>query len=145
MNVRVVAYHEAGHTIVGLTHSSARDVLRLYCSHGVEQVVIWFLYQRGSDVCHLRWAKGQLAGLMGGRVAEKLFSTFLRCFKWLLSSNTAGTCNGYWDMVWAKNLDSQYEVIMQWSGQFTTDKSYSAHTKLNLLTKKFDHFSWGTR
>ncbi len=47
---KVVAYHEAGHTIVGLTLSSARDVQGYYCSSWSS----WRLHdcssKRGSDV-----------------------------------------------------------------------------------------------
>ena len=47
---KVVAYHEAGHTIVGLTLSSARDVHKVTIVPRGRAGGYMILYQRGSDV-----------------------------------------------------------------------------------------------
>ena len=73
-----MAYHEAGHTIVGLTLSSARDVHKVTCcSTRSRRQLGGFLYQKEDQMLSSKdELKEQLAGLMGGRVAEEIISTF---------------------------------------------------------------------
>mgnify|MGYP000308524329 CR=1 FL=1 len=70
---KVVAYHEAGHTIVGLTLSSARDVHKVtIVPRGRAGGYMISLPKEDQMLSSKDELKEQLAGLMGGRVAEEI-------------------------------------------------------------------------
>lgn len=69
----VVAYHEAGHAIVGLVLSSARDVHKVTIVPRGRAGGYMLALPKEDQMLHSKEEmKEQLAGLMGGRVAEEI-------------------------------------------------------------------------
>ena len=129
---KVVAYHEAGHTIVGLTLSSARDVHKVtIVPRGRAGGYMISLPKEDQMLSSKDELKEQLAGLMGGRVAEEI----------IFNVQTSGASNDFEQATQlARAMVTEYGMSeklgpVQYEGnhamnpgQFTTDKSYSAHT-----------------
>lgn len=70
---QLVAYHEAGHTIVGLVLSSARDVHKVTIVPRGRAGGYMISLPKEDQMLHSKEEmKEQLAGLMGGRVAEEI-------------------------------------------------------------------------
>ncbi|MBS6381696.1 MAG: AAA family ATPase, partial [Streptococcus sp.] len=129
---KVVAYHEAGHTIVGLTLSSARDVHKVtIVPRGRAGGYMISLPKEDQMLSSKDELKEQLAGLMGGRVAEEI----------IFNLQTSGASNDFEQATQlARAMVSEYGMSeklgpVQYEGnhtmnpgQFTPDKSYSAHT-----------------
>ena len=129
---KVVAYHEAGHTIVGLTLSSARDVHKVtIVPRGRAGGYMISLPKEDQMLSSKDELNEQLAGLMGGRVAEEI----------IFNSQTTGASNDFEQATQlARAMVTEYGMSeklgpVQYEGnhamnpgQFTTDKSYSAHT-----------------
>ena len=129
---KVVAYHEAGHTIVGLTLSSARDVHKVtIVPRGRAGGYMISLPKEDQMLSSKDELKEQLAGLMGGRVAEEI----------VFNLQTSGASNDFEQATQlARAMVTEYGMSeklgpVQYEGnhamnpgQFTPDKSYSAHT-----------------
>ena len=129
---QIVAYHEAGHTIVGLTLSSARDVHKVtIVPRGRAGGYMISLPKEDQMLSSKDELKEQLAGLMGGRVAEEI----------IFNVQTSGASNDFEQATQlARAMVTEYGMSeklgpVQYEGnhamnpgQFTTDKSYSAHT-----------------
>ena len=129
---KVVAYHEAGHTIVGLTLSSARDVHKVtIVPRGRAGGYMISLPKEDQMLSSKDELKEQLAGLMGGRVAEEI----------IFNVQTSGASNDFEQATQlARAMVTEYGMSeklgpVQYEGnhamnpgQFTPDKSYSAHT-----------------
>ena len=129
---KVVAYHEAGHTIVGLTLSSARDVHKVtIVPRGRAGGYMISLPKEDQMLSSKDELKEQLAGLMGGRVAEEI----------IFNLQTSGASNDFEQATQlARAMVTEYGMSeklgpVQYEGnhamnpgQFTPDKSYSAHT-----------------
>ena len=129
---KVVAYHEAGHTIVGLTLSSARDVHKVtIVPRGRAGGYMISLPKEDKMLSSKDELKEQLAGLMGGRVAEEI----------IFNLQTSGASNDFEQATQlARAMVTEYGMSeklgpVQYEGnhamnpgQFTPDKSYSAHT-----------------
>lgn len=130
----VVAYHEAGHAVVGMALSNARDVHKVTIVPRGRAGGYMLALPKEDEMLHSKdEMKEQLAGLMGGRVAEQL----------MFNIQTAGASN---DLEQATGLARamvteygmsdklgpvQYEgshAIMP--GQGVPDKSYSEETAL---------------
>lgn len=82
---------------------------------------------------------------MGGRVAEEIiFNVQTSGAQNDFEQATVSTCNGYWRYGMSENLDqSNMKVISAMNpGQFTTDKSYSAHTAQLIDRRNSITFSW---
>ena len=70
---QIVAYHEAGHTIVGLVLSNAREVHKVtIVPRGRAGGYMIALPKEDQTLLSKEDMKEQLAGLMGGRVAEEI-------------------------------------------------------------------------
>ena len=129
---KVVAYHEAGHTIVGLILSSARDVHKVtIVPRGRAGGYMISLPKEDQMLSSKDELKEQLAGLMGGRVAEEI----------IFNLQTSGASNDFEQATQlARAMVTEYGMSeklgpVQYEGnhamnpgQFTPDKSYSAHT-----------------
>ena len=129
---KVVAYHEAGHTIVGLILSSARDVHKVtIVPRGRAGGYMISLPKEDQMLSSKDELKEQLAGLMGGRVAEEI----------VFNLQTSGASNDFEQATQlARAMVTEYGMSeklgpVQYEGnhamnpgQFTPDKSYSAHT-----------------
>ena len=129
---KVVAYHEAGHTIVGLTLLVLVMFIRLLLFLEVMQVDIWISLPKEDQMLSSKdELKEQLAGLMGGRVAEEI----------IFNVQTSGASNDFEQATQlARAMVTEYGMSeklgpVQYEGnyamnpgQFYTDKSYSAHT-----------------
>lgn len=82
----IVAYHEAGHTIVGLVLSNANDVHKVtIVPRGRAGGYMISLPKEDQMVISKEDMKERLAGLMGGRVAEEVF----------FNSQTTGASNDF--------------------------------------------------
>ncbi|MCS4487986.1 ATP-dependent zinc metalloprotease FtsH [Streptococcus sciuri] len=129
---QMVAYHEAGHTIVGLTLSNARVVHKVtIVPRGRAGGYMIALPKEDQMLLSKTDLKEQLAGLMGGRVAEEI----------IFNAQTSGASNDFEQatqiaraMVTEYGMSDklgpvQYEGshAMQ-PGQFTPEQSYSDQT-----------------
>ena len=128
----MVAYHEAGHTIVGLVLSNARVVHKVtIVPRGRAGGYMIALPKEDQMLLSKEDMKEQLAGLMGGRVAEEI----------IFNSQTTGASNDFEQATqMARAMVTEYGMSeklgpVQYEGnhamnpgQFTPDKSYSAHT-----------------
>lgn len=128
----MVAYHEAGHTIVGLVLSSARVVHKVTIVPRGRAGGYMIALPKEDQMLHSKDdLKEQLAGLMGGRVAEEI----------IFNSQTTGASNDFEQatqlaraMVTEYGMSDklgpvQYEgnhAIM--TGQLSPEKTYSAQT-----------------
>ena len=129
---KVVAYHEAGHTIVGLTLSSARDVHKVtIVPRGRAGGYMISLPKEDQMLLSKDELKEQLAGLMGGRVAEEI----------IFNVQTSGASNDFEQATQlARAMVTEYGMSdklgpVQYEGnhamnpgQLSPDKSYSAQT-----------------
>ena len=128
----MVAYHEAGHTIVGLVLSSARVVHKVTIVPRGRAGGYMIALPKEDQMLHSKSdLKEQLAGLMGGRVAEEI----------IFNAQTTGASNDFEQatqlaraMVTEYGMSEklgpvQYEgnhAIM--AGQVSPEKSYSSQT-----------------
>ena len=128
----MVAYHEAGHTIVGLVLSSARVVHKVTIFPRGRAGGYMIALPKEDQMLHSKSdLKEQLAGLMGGRVAEEI----------IFNAQTTGASNDFEQatqlaraMVTEYGMSEklgpvQYEgnhAIM--AGQVSPEKSYSSQT-----------------
>lgn len=128
----MVAYHEAGHTIVGLVLSSARVVHKVTIVPRGRAGGYMIALPKEDQMLHSKDdLKEQLAGLMGGRVAEEI----------IFNAQTTGASNDFEQatqiaraMVTEYGMSDtlgpvQYEgnhAVM--TGQMSPEKSYSAQT-----------------
>ena len=128
----MVAYHEAGHTIVGLVLSSARVVHKVTIVPRGRAGGYMIALPKEDQMLHSKSdLKEQLAGLMGGRVAEEI----------IFNAQTTGASNDFEQatqlaraMVTEYGMSEklgpvQYEgnhAIM--AGQVSPEKSYSPQT-----------------
>lgn len=128
----MVAYHEAGHTIVGLVLSSARVVHKVTIVPRGRAGGYMIALPKEDQMLHSKDnLKEQLAGLMGGRVAEEI----------IFNAQTTGASNDFEQatqlaraMVTEYGMSDklgpvQYEgnhAIM--TGQLSSEKTYSAQT-----------------
>lgn len=128
----MVAYHEAGHTIVGLVLSSARVVHKVTIVPRGRAGGYMIALPKEDQMLHSKDnLKEQLAGLMGGRVAEEI----------IFNAQTTGASNDFEQatqlaraMVTEYGMSDklgpvQYEgnhAIM--TGQLSPEKTYSAQT-----------------
>ncbi|MFC3932510.1 ATP-dependent zinc metalloprotease FtsH [Streptococcus dentapri] len=131
---QIVAYHEAGHTIVGLVLSSARDVHKVtIVPRGRAGGYMISLPKEDQSLSSKDEMKEQLAGLMGGRVAEEI----------IFNTQTSGASNDFEQatamaraMVTEYGMSDklgpvQYEGNHAMSpGQMAPEKSYSGQTAL---------------
>ena len=128
----MVAYHEAGHTIVGLVLSSARVVHKVTIVPRGRAGGYMIALPKEDQMLHSKAdLKEQLAGLMGGRVAEEI----------IFNAQTTGASNDFEQatqlaraMVTEYGMSDklgpvQYEgnhAVM--TGQLSPEKTYSAQT-----------------
>ena len=128
----MVAYHEAGHTIVGLVLSSARVVHKVTIVPRGRAGGYMIALPKEDQMLHSKDdLKEQLAGLMGGRVAEEI----------IFNAQTTGASNDFEQatqlaraMVTEYGMSDklgpvQYEgnhAVM--TGQLSPEKTYSAQT-----------------
>ncbi|MCW8635842.1 ATP-dependent zinc metalloprotease FtsH [Streptococcus macedonicus] len=128
----MVAYHEAGHTIVGLVLSSARVVHKVTIVPSGRAGGYMIALPKEDQMLHSKdELKEQLAGLMGGRVAEEI----------IFNAQTTGASNDFEQatqlaraMVTEYGMSDklgpvQYEgnhAVM--TGQLSPEKTYSAQT-----------------
>lgn len=128
----MVAYHEAGHTIVGLVLSSARVVHKVTIVPRGRAGGYMIALPKEDQMLHSKDdLKEQLAGLMGGRVAEEI----------IFNAQTTGASNDFEQatqlaraMVTEYGMSDklgpvQYEgnhAVM--TGQLSPEKPYSAQT-----------------
>ena len=128
----MVAYHEAGHTIVGLVLSSARVVHKVTIVPRGRAGGYMIALPKEDQMLHSKdELKEQLAGLMGGRVAEEI----------IFNDQTTGASNDFEQatqlaraMVTEYGMSDklgpvQYEgnhAVM--TGQLSPEKTYSAQT-----------------
>ncbi|PCH13545.1 ATP-dependent zinc metalloprotease FtsH [Streptococcus parauberis] len=128
----MVAYHEAGHTIVGLTLSNARIVHKVtIVPRGRAGGYMIALPKEDQMLLSKDDLNEQLAGLMGGRVAEEI----------IFNAQTTGASNDFEQATqMARAMVTEYGMSeklgpVQYEGnhammpgQMTTEKSYSAQT-----------------
>ena len=129
---QMVAYHEAGHTIVGLTLSNARVVHKVtIVPRGRAGGYMIALPKEDQMLLSKEDLKEQLAGLMGGRVAEEI----------VFNAQTSGASNDFEQATqMARAMVTEYGMsdklgpvqyegshAMQ-PGQFTPEHSYSDQT-----------------
>ena len=137
----MVAYHEAGHTIVGLVLSNARVVHKVtIVPRGRAGGYMIALPKEDQMLLSKEDMKEQLAGLMGGRVAEEI----------IFNVQTTGASNDFEQatqmaraMVTEYGMSEklgpvQYEGNHAMFGAQTPQKSISERTAMK-LTKKFEH------
>ncbi|AEF24463.1 ATP-dependent zinc metalloprotease FtsH [Streptococcus parauberis] len=129
---KMVAYHEAGHTIVGLTLSNARVVHKVtIVPRGRAGGYMIALPKEDQMLLSKDDLNEQLAGLMGGRVAEEI----------IFNAQTTGASNDFEQATqMARAMVTEYGMSeklgpVQYEGnhammpgQMTTEKSYSAQT-----------------
>lgn len=129
---QIVAFHEAGHTIVGLVLSSARDVHKVtIVPRGRAGGYMISLPKEDQNLLSKDELKEQLAGLMGGRVAEEI----------IFNVQTSGASNDFEQATaLARAMVAEYGMSdklgpVQYEGnhamnpgQMPTDKSYSTQT-----------------
>ena len=128
---QLVAYHEAGHTIVGLVLSNARVVHKVtIVPRGRAGGYMIALPKEDQSLLSKEDMKEQLAGLMGGRVAEEI----------IFNTQTTGASNDFEQatqmaraMVTEYGMSDklgpvQYEGSHAMFGQQTTQKSISERT-----------------
>ncbi|MEX2805660.1 ATP-dependent zinc metalloprotease FtsH [Streptococcus sp. H31] len=128
----MVAYHEAGHTIVGLVLSNARVVHKVtIVPRGRAGGYMIALPKEDQMLLSKSDMKEQLAGLMGGRVAEEI----------IFNAQTTGASNdfeqatqmaramvteyGMSDKLGPVQYEGDHSVML---GQISPEKSYSAQT-----------------
>lgn len=131
---QVVAYHEAGHTIVGLVLSNAREVHKVtIVPRGRAGGYMIALPKEDQNLLSKDDLKEQLAGLMGGRVAEEI----------IFNVQTTGASNdfeqatqlaramvteyGMSDKLGPVQYEGNHSVF---TGQVSPEKSYSSETAL---------------
>ena len=128
----MVAYHEAGHTIVGLVLSNARIVHKVtIVPRGRAGGYMIALPKEDQMLLSKSDMKEQLAGLMGGRVAEEI----------IFNSQTTGASNDFQQATqMARAMVTEYGMSdklgpVQYEGnhtmmpgQFAPEKTYSAQT-----------------
>ena len=129
---QMVAYHEAGHTIVGMVLSNARVVHKVtIVPRGRAGGYMIALPKEDQNLLSKEDMKEQLAGLMGGRVAEEI----------IFNAQTTGASNDFEQATqMARAMVTEYGMsdilgpvqyegnhAMQ-PGQYVSDKSYSAET-----------------
>ncbi|SFL44075.1 ATP-dependent zinc metalloprotease FtsH [Streptococcus equinus] len=128
----MVAYHEAGHTIVGLVLSSARVVHKVTIVPRGRAGGYMIALPKEDQMLHSKSdLKEQLAGLMGGRVAEEI----------IFNAQTTGASNDFEQATQlARSMVTEYgmseklgpvqyegnHAIM--TGQVSPEKSYSSQT-----------------
>ncbi|EFQ56852.1 ATP-dependent zinc metalloprotease FtsH [Streptococcus downei] len=129
---QIVAFHEAGHTIVGLVLSSARDVHKVtIVPRGRAGGYMISLPKEDQNLLSKDELKEQLAGLMGGRVAEEI----------IFNVQTSGASNDFEQATaLARAMVAEYGMSdklgpVQYEGnhamnpgQMPGDKSYSSQT-----------------
>jgi cell division protease FtsH len=128
----MVAYHEAGHTIVGLVLSSARVVHKVTIVPRGRAGGYMIALPKEDQMLHSKDdLKEQLAGLMGGRVAEEI----------IFNAQTTGASNdfeqatqlaramvteyGMSDILGPVQYEGNHAVM---PGQLSPEKTYSAQT-----------------
>lgn len=128
----MVAYHEAGHTIVGLVLSNARVVHKVtIVPRGRAGGYMIALPKEDQMLLSKNDLKEQLAGLMGGRVAEEI----------IFNAQTTGASNDFEQATqMARAMVTEYGMSdklgpVQYEGnhammpgQLSPEKSYSAQT-----------------
>ncbi|MFC3928057.1 ATP-dependent zinc metalloprotease FtsH [Streptococcus caprae] len=131
---QLVAYHEAGHTIVGLVLSSARDVHKVtIVPRGRAGGYMISLPKEDQMLLSKDEMKEQLAGLMGGRVAEEI----------IFNVQTTGASNDFEQAsAMARAMVTEYGMSdklgpvqyegshAMMTGQLSPEKTYSEHTAL---------------
>ncbi|MGT2926403.1 ATP-dependent zinc metalloprotease FtsH [Streptococcus cuniculipharyngis] len=131
---QLVAYHEAGHTIVGLVLSSARDVHKVTIVPRGRAGGYMISLPKEDQMLHSKEEmKEQLAGLMGGRVAEEI----------IFNVQTTGASNDFEQASqMARAMVTEYGMSdklgpVQYegnhairTGQVSPEKSYSQQTAL---------------
>ena len=129
---KMVAYHEAGHTIAGLVLSDARVVHKVtIVPRGRAGGYAIMLPKEDRYLMTEKDMKEQIIGLLGGRVAEEVF----------FGTQSSGASNDFQQATQlARAMVTEYGMSeklgpVQYEGnhamnpgQFTPDKSYSAHT-----------------
>lgn len=129
---KIVAYHEAGHTIVGLVLSNARVVHKVtIVPRGRAGGYMISLPKEDQMLFSKNDMKEELAGLMGGRVAEEI----------IFNSQTTGASNDFEQATkMARAMVTEYGMSdllgpVQYEGnhpmqpgQFTPEHSYSEQT-----------------
>lgn len=120
---KTVAYHEAGHTIVGLVLNDARVVHKVtIVPRGRAGGYAIMLPKEDQMLMSKKNAEEQIAGLMGGRVAEEL----------IFNSQSSGASNDFEQATQiARSMVTQYgmsdkigPVELQSSGQVFTGQGY---------------------
>lgn len=128
----MVAYHEAGHTIVGLVLSSARVVHKVTIVPRGRAGGYMIALPKEDQMLHSKSdLKEQLAGLMGGRVAEEI----------IFNAQTTGASNDFEQATQlARAMVTEYGMseklgLVQYegshammAGQLSPEKSYSPQT-----------------
>ena len=131
---QLVAYHEAGHTIVGLVLSNARVVHKVtIVPRGRAGGYMIALPKEDQNLLSKDDMKEQLAGLMGGRVAEEI----------IFNAQTTGASNDFEQATqMARAMVTEYGMSeklgpVQYEGnhammpgQIVPEKTYSAQTAL---------------
>ena len=131
---QIVAYHEAGHTIVGLVLSNAREVHKVtIVPRGRAGGYMIALPKEDQNLLSKDDMKEQLAGLMGGRVAEEI----------IFNVQTTGASNDFEQATqMARAMVTEYGMSEKlgpvqyegshsvFTGQVSPEKSYSAQTAL---------------
>ena len=131
----IVAYHEAGHTIVGLVLSNAREVHKVtIVPRGRAGGYMIALPKEDQMLLSKEDMKEQLAGLMGGRVAEEI----------IFNTQTTGASNDFEQATqMARAMVAEYGMSekmgpMQYEGNhamfggYTTQKHISEQTAYEL-------------
>lgn len=130
----LVAYHEAGHTIVGLVLSNARDVHKVtIVPRGRAGGYMISLPKEDKMLSSKEDMKEQLAGLMGGRVAEEI----------IFNTQTTGASNDFEQaselaraMVTEYGMSEKLGPVQyagnhaMMAGQVSPEKSYSQETAI---------------
>lgn len=128
----MVAYHEAGHTIVGLVLSSARVVHKVTIVPRGRAGGYMIALPKEDQMLHSKSdLKEQLAGLMGGRVAEEI----------IFNAQTTGASNDFEQATQlARAMVTEYGMSEKlgpvqyegshamMAGQLSPEKSYSPQT-----------------
>ena len=128
----MVAYHEAGHTIVGLVLSSARVVHKVTIVPRGRAGGYMIALPKEDQMLHSKSdLKEQLAGLMGGRVAEEI----------IFNAQTTGASNDFEQATQlARAMVTEYGMSEKlgpvqyegshamMAGQLSQEKSYSPQT-----------------
>ena len=137
----MVAYHEAGHTIVGLVLSNARVVHKVtIVPRGRAGGYMIALPKEDQMLLSKEDMKEQLAGLMGGRVAEEI----------IFNVQTTGASNDFEQATqMARAMVTEYGMSeklgpVQYEGNHAMlvlklHKNLFQSVQLMKLTKKFEH------